>query len=574
MGGLGPLFCISLSHNMKKDKLKILMCSEASFLKSGFGTYAKEILSRLHKTNKYTIAEFASYGMVNDPRDKEIDWIYYANAVRDTDPRHKEYASRGDNQFGRWRFEKVLLDFKPDIVIDVRDYWMSSYQALSPLRKFFHWILMPTVDSEPQQEPWIDTFLSADAVFTYSDWGAEVLKKQSSNKINYIDTASPGVDLNVFKINNDIIGIKKRLNIPTNSIIVGSVMRNQKRKLIPELFSTFRNILDTLSSSNKAISDNLFLYLHTSYPDMGWDIPELLKDSRLANKVLFTYICKNCKYIDSSIFKGPQKICQKCLHKASGFVSVSDGVPSEVLSDIYNAFDLYVQYAICEGFGMPQVEAGACGVPIVTVNYSAMCDIVHKLKAMSVEPKSRFKELETKAIRVYPDNIQLHDHIVSFLNLPKPIRDKKRFETRLLTEQHYNWDNIAKKWEAYLDSLDQKGYRSNWNTSMHLLPNIPNKDNITIKNSQNFELLTHICESNLDDVDQIQSMTNLEMLRNADYGFSMNGPVQISPFGYKQMIQHLDTMVSNINITEDVRTKKIQLQEDFIEYAKMKASTK
>ena len=134
------------------------MCSEASFISSGFGTYTKEILSRLHKTNKYTIAEFASYGMVNDARDKSIDWTYYANAVNPNDSRHAEYSSRGDNQFGRWRFEKVLLDFKPDVVIDIRDYWMSAYQKDSPLRKFFHWILMPTVDSEPQQEDWIDTY--------------------------------------------------------------------------------------------------------------------------------------------------------------------------------------------------------------------------------------------------------------------------------------------------------------------------------------------------------------------------------------------------------------------------------
>ena len=64
------------------------MCSEASFISSGFGTYTKEILSRLYKTNKYNIAEFASYGMVNDSRDKSIDWTYYANAVNPNDSRH------------------------------------------------------------------------------------------------------------------------------------------------------------------------------------------------------------------------------------------------------------------------------------------------------------------------------------------------------------------------------------------------------------------------------------------------------------------------------------------------------
>ena len=183
---------------MANKKLKILMVSEASFLSSGFGTYTKELLNRLYATDKYEIAEFACYGKVNDPKDKDIHWRYYANAVGSDDPRSKEYNSSMENQFGRWRFERVLLDFRPDVVIDIRDYWMNSYQQNSPLRPFFHWILMPTVDSAPQQEDWIDTFLHADAIFTYSDFGRDTVADQSNGKVKYIDTASPGVDLQCF----------------------------------------------------------------------------------------------------------------------------------------------------------------------------------------------------------------------------------------------------------------------------------------------------------------------------------------------------------------------------------------
>ena len=178
---------ILIKHMNTKPKLKILMCSEASFINSGFGVYTKELLTRLHNTNKYEIAEFASYGFVNDPRDSSISWKYYANGVREDDPRHREYSSRGDNQFGRWRFEKVLLDFKPDIVFDIRDYWMTAYQRISPLRKFFHWILMPTVDSSPQQEEWIDTFLDADAIFMY-----KTIDAHNKNPIIVTELASVG----------------------------------------------------------------------------------------------------------------------------------------------------------------------------------------------------------------------------------------------------------------------------------------------------------------------------------------------------------------------------------------------
>ena len=547
------------------NKLRILMCSEASFISSGFGTYTKEILSRLHKTNKYTIAEFASYGMVNDARDKSIDWTYYANAVNPDDSRHAEYNSRADNQFGRWRFEKVLLDFKPDVVIDIRDYWMSAYQKDSPLRKFFHWILMPTVDSEPQQEDWIDTYLSADAIFTYSDWGADVLRRQSSNNINYIDTTSPGVDLSVFNI-KDKKHTRSIFNLPEDYIIIGSVMRNQKRKLIPELFASFRKLLDKIETSQPDLGKKLFLYLHTSFPDQGWDIPEILKDNRISNKVLFSYICKNCGNVHCDVFSGPVKTCPKCAEKLAVFPSVSQGVSSEKLSEIYNLFDMYVQYSICEGFGMPQVEAGACGVPVMTVEYSAMCDIIKKLNAYPIKIKARFKEMETKAIRVYPDNDSLIEHILSFINTPKKFQDKKRKEIRELTEKHYDWDKISNKWEKYLDSMS---FRSNWSNTNPPLNTIDINDKSNKPNNKDhFDHMITMCSSYLNNTSEAGSMTYLNMLRDVDYGFTIQGSIRES--NYAEIINRINTVISNSNAAHSFLSKNIELQDDYIIYARMK----
>lgn len=543
------------------------MCSEASFINSGFGVYTKELLTRLHATNKYEIAEFASYGFVNDPRDTSIHWKYYANAVKDGDPRHKEYSSRADNQFGRWRFEKVLLDFKPDVVVDIRDYWMSSYQRISPLRNYFHWVLMPTVDSSPQQEEWIDTFLDANAIFTYSDWGANVLKHQSSAKINYIDTASPGVDCNIFKPKNRE-QIKKDLSVPDNAIIIGSVMRNQKRKLIPELFAAFRLVLDKLEHDHDTeTAKNLYLYLHTSYPDMGWDIPELLKQNGLSNKVLFTYNCKSCGAISCSKFSGPQKTCSKCLNASASFPSVTNGVSTENLSNIYNIFDLYVQYSICEGFGMPQVEAGACGVPIATVNYSAMCDVIHKLDAYPIKIKTEFKELETKAIRVYPDNQDLANYILDFISIPQPLKNKKRQEISALTHKYYNWDDSCKKWENYFDKLNASGYRANWKDGEFLTPiTNPNVSDDT----SNFDQLLGILNNNMKNPSLIGSQKMLELLNCADYGFTQGGPAHFSAFGMNNVIDYVKTFIDNHNQAKQVKDNNTIFTEDFIAYANLK----
>ena len=557
---------------MSNQKLKILFVSEASFVNSGFGNYTRELLTRLHKTNKYDIAEFASYGFVNDPRDKNIPWTYYANAVKDGDPRQEEYNSRGDNQFGRWRFDKVLLDFRPHVVVDWRDYWMSSYQAFSPLRPYFNWVLMPTVDSAPQQESWIDTYINAEAVFTYSDWGAEVIKQQSNNKINFIHTAQPGVDLNVFKPKGNIESIKAKLGLPKDSIIIGSVMRNQKRKLFPELLSSFRQTIDELYADGNKDADRLYLYLHTSYPDAGWDLPELLKETRLLNRVFFTYKCSKCNDTKACTYSHPTRICSKCLEPTSRFTSVTNGVSEEILADIYNTFNLYVQYSICEGAGMPQIEAASCGIPIATVNYSAMVDVINKLGAYSINIGSYFKELETKAIRVYPDGNDLVKVIKKHIRLTDKKLESKKKEVRQAAERFYDWNITAKIWESFLDSEWLFKAKRSWDDPARLLnPNI-NTSKVSHQKDM-FVFIHNLCAEHLLDIDMMSTMTILDMCKDAAYGFSQNG-MAINNASYNNVIKNIQTIINNNNNAEQARVSNVKFEDDFIQYAHMKNAIK
>ena len=548
------------------------MASEASFLSSGFGTYAREILSRLHATGKYEIAEFASYGKANDPKDIGIQWTYYANAVDERDPRHGEYQSTPENQFGRWRFERVLLDFKPDIVFDVRDYWMSAYQQFSPLRPFFHWVLMPTVDSEPQQEDWIDTFLHADAIFTYSDFGRDTIVKQGGGKVNYIDTTSPGVDLQTFGPVADRKALRQAFGLKDNLFIIGSVMRNQKRKLIPDLFYSIKKLLEKCEKTNNhELGNNLYLYLHTSYPDAGWDIPQLLKEYKIGNRVLFTYTCKNCNHFYPSLFQHPSCICPKCGQKSCSMPNVSNGLPTNSLALVMNLFDLYVQYAICEGFGMPQVEAAACGVPIASVDYSAMNDVVRKVNGYPIKVGQYFKELETKAIRVFPDNEHFISMVESYYNLPAILKEQKRFETRQLTEKHYNWNDIAKKWEKYFDNVQLTGLQGKWDQELPMMSEISELP----KNINNaYDLVTYLISKHLPNHQIGSSMMMLNIIRDLEYGFVQNG-MMIEGYNADKAMNILNSVIRNHNVAQNAKNNYDKLgQEDYISYAHMKDNTK
>lgn len=540
------------------------MCSEASFLQTGYSNYAKEVLSRLYKTDKYEIAEFASYGLISDERASEVPWLFYPNAVATNDQRHKEYTSAPDNVFGKWRFDRVLFDFKPDIVFDIRDFWMNSYQAKSVFRPCFNWVVMPTVDSAPQQEGWLDIYSQADAVLGYSEWAGKVLLEQSNNTIKYVGEASPGVDLEVFKPLNKN-KCKESLGIPEEAIVIGSVMRNQKRKLLPDLFQAFRTLLNKYKESGNDIGKNLYLYLHTSYPDMGWDIPALLKENSVSNRVLFTYHCKSCSQSHASTFSHAIKHCPFCKVEAARFPSSNTGVTNEQLAVIYNTFDIYVQYAICEGFGIPQIEAASCGVPIASVDYSAMSDIVRKLEGFPIRVERLFKELETEAYRAYPDNQNLIDIIQQFLSLPNPVRYKKGYETRKLAEKFYNWDNIAKQWEDVFDKIMSNPHRRTWNNKLRVMK--PIDVNSLPEFSNNYELLSYIFDNHISNLDGFYDHLNLYMLKHIDYGFVVEGG-EIKNYRINNYIGLLNEYIKANNIGYQlIKGSAVPSSEDYLVYA-------
>ena len=107
------------------DKKRILLVSEFSLLNTGFSVMAYDLLSRLHKSDKYEVAELASYVSDDDPRVKKLPWRVFPVIPSQSNKEEfqtfqQEYQTA---QFGSLRFEAAVNEFKPDIVFSYRDYW-------------------------------------------------------------------------------------------------------------------------------------------------------------------------------------------------------------------------------------------------------------------------------------------------------------------------------------------------------------------------------------------------------------------------------------------------------------------
>ena len=438
-------------------KKKILFVSEASWLSTGYSVYTKEVLSRLNQIDEFEVAEISCYADKNDPRGKQSKWRCYPNKPLQDDPSYNLYKANPVSQFGDLTFNHVALDFQPDIVMDIRDWWMLEFEQRSPFRDFFHWAIMPTVDAEPQNPQWINTYNSADSVFAYSEFGRDTMLSQCAD-INFIDVASPAASQNFAPV-EDKKKHKQAMGLSPDSIIIGTVMRNQKRKLYPDLLQSFKEILE------KSDLNNVYLYCHTYYPDVGWELPQLISENGLASRVLFTYKCKTCNSMSVDFFQNSVQVCGNCKRFTNQIVGINNPIDESSLSSIYNLFDVYVQYANSEGFGMPQLEAAHCGLPVVSTYYSAMQSVVDNIEGYGVKPVSFYKECETGCNRAVPDNKAFVALILDMLESYKKDNDffkDKGEKVRQRATDHYTWDKTADVWAKRFHEVELRDLSETW----------------------------------------------------------------------------------------------------------------
>ena len=549
-------------------KKRILFCSEATFLNTGYATYTREILNYLYSTGKYELAELAAYGEQNDPRANEIPWTFYGVVPGENASQFEkdQYQNHPTSQFGELAFESVCLSFRPDIVCDIRDFWMLDFEERSPFRPFYKWCIMPTVDARPQARQWVATYKSADACLTYSEWAGEILKAQSGGSINYIGISPPSAH-HAYQPIEDKRALRVSMGVDPDAKIIGTVMRNQRRKLYPDLFEAFRLFIDSVQDNSKYM-----LYCHTSYPDLGWDIPELLQQYKLSSRVLFTYICTETGKPFVSLFRGAVAQSPFTNKYTAVLSNVRHGADYSDLAKIMNIFDLYVQYANCEGFGLPQVEAAACGIPVMATDYSAMESVVKNLGGIPVKPKALYKELETGCFRAVPDNELAAQLFADFFAKSDEERKKWGEETRKAFLKHYQWDQSGKAWEQYFDSVDIIPDHLGWFSRPRITNPAPKLKNVP-PNASHQDLARWLIINVLGEPEKVNSYLEARLIRDLMYQSStsmtggmyfnessaaFDGKQSRSSFNFDMAYDHMLAMCNKRNFWEQKRIEVLR----------------
>jgi glycosyltransferase involved in cell wall biosynthesis len=297
--------------------MKIVYMSDSPTIPTGYGRVGK-VLCQSFIDNGHEV-EVIGWGYDGSPHN-----LPYKIIPCDT---HQE-------RFGEDILANYIRNEKPDILFTLGDPWMVEYVPYMEERSAVTWVSYFPIDGFPIPKPWHDWINQCDVPVVFSKFAQNLIEQTIGRKPSLI---YHGVNTDVFKP-LDKQEVRDSYGVG-DKFVVGTVARNQPRKNLPALIKAF-----SIFAKNKP---DTLLYMHTQIQDVGWNIDEIVNRFEVSDKAFTT-----------------------------GGFNAYKGVSDEELVRIYNMFDIFVLPTMAEGFGLPILEAQACGIPVLVTDFSACSELV------------------------------------------------------------------------------------------------------------------------------------------------------------------------------------------------------
>ena len=315
--------------------MRILIWSNAPFCNTGYGGQVKQLIP--HLTNAgHDVGVVANYGLSGNVINHNGIPIFPLRESRQNRDVISAYAKR----------------FNADVVISLYDIW-----ALPPNTKQLlsvPWIAMIPVDGAPVSPMMISRMRDVDYIVSYSRFGEAEIRSAG-----FENTFIPhGINTDIFKP-GDKKAIREKLGIPDDIFFISTVAANKgipPRKSWPELIQAYQMFREKHPDS--------LLYIHSTKTPYGSNGEGMYFDQLIETLG-----------IPSNAFAWPDADAYKL------------GVPDRGMAEIYQASDAMLLPSRGEGFGLPLLEAQACGCPIICGDNSSQSELC--VNGIAVEPLQR-----------------------------------------------------------------------------------------------------------------------------------------------------------------------------------------
>lgn len=393
------------------SRVPILWHSNAPWVGSGYGAQTALFVPLLEALG-YRCAFSAFYGL----KGSRLGWVSPDGQQFVVYP-GTDMDSHGNDVLGA--HTKHWFQGARGIVIALTDPWVLDARIMKRL-PLMAWTPIDHDPIIPRTHEWLAK--SGALPVAMSRFGERVMEAAGLETVYYVPH---GFDRTIFKP-ADRREVRAALGMPLDAFVVGMVAANlgsPSRKSFSQAFTAF-------AAFQKTHPDAL-LYLHTKLENPhGEDLPAM---------------CRTLGIRASS----------------SDQYALALGTPSSVVAALLSSFDVLLNPAMGEGFGIPILEAQACGTPCITTDFSAMPEVA-PVEAGNWTVEGQRIWTPFASFQVTPSVEAIIDRLEQAYSDSSEEREARRVSVFKWANQEYRAEDVAERyWRPVLEAANiEFGWRA------------------------------------------------------------------------------------------------------------------
>lgn len=307
--------------------------------------------------------------------------------------------------------------WRADILLTLYDTWVMNLD--NPHMEGVPFVPWFPVDHEPMPAGVAKKIERAMYGIAYSQSGVKAAKERGL-EVGYVPH---GTDTEIYKPKMRQLS-RKQIGLPQDCFIAAIVAMNKglpPRKAWPQQMQAFAEFHAKHPDSK--------LYMHTLMtPETGgYNLWDLVKTLGLEDAVI---VPEQFQYIV--------------------------GYPPSFVAEIYNSADVLMMATSGEGFGLPIIEAQACGTPVIAGGWTAMEELVYA--GWTIDRSEAVPNITQLSAKQYIPSVDaIVDRLEQAYDMANADREKLRVTAREAMLENYDADLILEKyWKPELAIVEER----------------------------------------------------------------------------------------------------------------------